>query len=351
MAIQNQQTRTQSNVLPQQRWADPTDDARWQLNFRPAQPWERAEALAQLFQRYPARHREVLFRWAGQVSRTKPTAFAWLYVAERGGQIRGVVWGLPSSGRLVGLWLPIIAEDEPETTRSQLVAAASGAMSQSDGLMLHANVRPGQDAERLAITANHFQYVSDIAQLVCPLADLPEFAKDDVLGFEPYSPDKAKRMKVIIRRSNEQSLDCVAIRGCRPLGDVLQGHYEREDFEPSHWRIIRHCNRDVGCLLLSRHCKRPMFDVVYLGLMPEARGYGWGGRAIRYAQRLSRAEGAAQLRLTCDVNNPPALKTYRRARFHEVDRWSFFFRPNPQPESPDSAPCSSSETGRGKTRR
>lgn len=291
-----------------------------------AAPNERTEALSLLFRRHTASHRVFLFHWARKTYQADASAFDLLYVAKRGGRIRGVIWGRPIPGRLVTCWGPMLLEGESETTRSVLLSALDHRIAKSDAQLAHATLRPGSYCDLRALALNEFRYITDIDQMACILSDTSRPTTDEVLDFDCYTPAKADRLKSVIQRSEKGSLDCVAMRGVRHIDDVLEGHYRREGYEPSHWRIVRHGDRDVGCLLLSRNVQRPEFDVVYLCLVPEARGHGWGARVVRYAKRQASSAGAKQLLLTCDVTNPPALATYRQAGFREIDRWSVFIK-------------------------
>lgn len=294
--------------------------------IRPAKSHERSLALSLLFRKYTARNRDLLFRWATQISQVDRSVFDLLLIAERFGQIRGAGWGRTVAGRIVVCWEPVLVEGENETTRSLILKDLDHRITLTDTQVAYASLYAGQQTQLAALASNNFHYITDIAQMVCELSEDSGSTVGDELEFASYKLADTGRLKSLIQRSWEKSLDCAAMRGIRQIDDVLEGHYHREGYSPSHWKIIRHRQRDIGCLLLSRNQHKPEFDVVYLALSPDARGHGWGANIIQYAKQLAYSAGGKRLLLTCDVNNPPALKTYLREGLHETDRWSVFIR-------------------------
>lgn len=293
------------------------------VQYRPALAHERGRALAMLFDSRGPRAREPLFRWAYHVACTAPQNFAGLYVAVSEAEVRGVAWAYPLPGRQVNMWLPVLIPGEPIATGSGLLEALDRHAERSDARLTMAAWRSGNDTLHM-VASQAYRYITDMGRMECHLPDeLPEI-DDPALQFLPYRACDGERLKAVLVRTSQDSLDCPGLRGSRHVDDILHGHLHRDQLVPSHWRIV-HCHgRDVGCVLVSRHQVRQDCEVVYLGLVPEARGQGWGRLVIRQAQRLARSAGAKRLLLGCDVNNPPALRTYLRAGFREFDRWSLF---------------------------
>ena len=62
------------------------------------------------------------------------------------------------------------------------------------------------------------------------------------------------------------------------------------------------------------------WELAYLGLIPSARGRGFGGELVRHAV----GECDAPLSLSVDARNEPALRLYRRHGFGEVGRREAF---------------------------
>ena len=65
-------------------------------------------------------------------------------------------------------------------------------------------------------------------------------------------------------------------------------------------------------MLLSGSGHGDALELVYLGLVPEARGRGWGDRLIQLAMVTVARQNKSTLTLAVDSRNIPALKLYQR---------------------------------------
>jgi ribosomal protein S18 acetylase RimI-like enzyme len=92
------------------------------------------------------------------------------------------------------------------------------------------------------------------------------------------------------------------------------------------WLIAQLCNEDIGCLLLADHAPEPIWELVYMGIVHEARGRSLGLEMTRYAQWLARRENVERLVLAVDAGNEPAVAMYAAAGFTCWDRRSVFMR-------------------------
>ena len=63
-----------------------------------------------------------------------------------------------------------------------------------------------------------------------------------------------------------------------------------------------------------------------MGLVPEARGKGWGVQIARHAVQLASQSNAERVVLAVDASNWPALAMYGRAGFAEWDRRTVYLR-------------------------
>jgi len=73
-------------------------------------------------------------------------------------------------------------------------------------------------------------------------------------------------------------------------------------------------------LLLADHPSARHWELVYMGLVPEARGRGWGRQITQHAQLMARRAGVDRIVLAVDAANSPALEMYRAAGFEKWDR-------------------------------
>ena len=127
------------------------------------------------------------------------------------------------------------------------------------------------------------------------------------------------------------------MNGVRNVDDVLQGYRATGHFNPERWFIVRHQGEEIGCLILTDYPEHATWELIYMGLLPAARGRGWGLGIVRHALWLA---GRHRETVSCwPWTRPiePALRMYAAAGFQEWDRTSVYVRvldENPyQPEA------------------
>jgi len=77
-------------------------------------------------------------------------------------------------------------------------------------------------------------------------------------------------------------------------------------------------------LLLCEMPEWAAWDVAYVGVVPEARGRGYGREIMHQALAVARADGVARLTLSVDVRNDPAWRLYTDLGFRPHDRREVF---------------------------
>jgi mycothiol synthase len=138
------------------------------------------------------------------------------------------------------------------------------------------------------------------------------------LRWVAYGPDTHERFSQTIGRTYHQSLDCPHLNGLREMEDVLAGHKASGDFDPRLWTLLCDGDTPLGALLLAPMQPADTIELVYLGLVSEARGRGLGDLMMRQALAATAAHGAGRLSLAVDANNSPALKLYYRHGMQRV---------------------------------
>ena len=147
-----------------------------------------------------------------------------------------------------------------------------------------------------------------------------------MLQYECYSSDAADRFAAVVERTYVGTRDCPRLDGVRPIGEVLDGYRAVGRFDPARWLVVAMRGNDVGCLLLADHPPHKLWEIVYMGIVPEARGNGFGLAVTRHAQWLAGKAGAERLVLAVDAANEPAIKGYAAAGFAGWDRRSVFLK-------------------------
>jgi hypothetical protein len=171
-----------------------------------------------------------------------------------------------------------------------------------------------------------FRHTGEIVHLASFHGSFPVRPPVHSLIFEPYTERNRSRLTAIIEATYEQSFDLPSLNGLRTTSDVLNSYAETEDSSRTVWFLIRDDERDVGCLLIVDHMDQNLCELVYMGIVPAARGNGWGHTTTRQAQWITRTLRRNRLALTADAANKPALRMYIAAGFYECGRSDLFTR-------------------------
>ncbi|NCF40274.1 MAG: GNAT family N-acetyltransferase [Planctomycetia bacterium] len=87
------------------------------------------------------------------------------------------------------------------------------------------------------------------------------------------------------------------------------------------WHVLRIDGVPSGVLLFNRGADGHSIELVYLGLVPMARGRGLGKTLLTFGLAALDGDGARIVVLAVDRENQPAVRLYRRAGFrHSVRR-------------------------------
>jgi ribosomal protein S18 acetylase RimI-like enzyme len=269
-----------------------------ELLFQHLTPAERAERLAAalpLLEHAEAQHLKLLVRRdCGRVGG------AMLLQALPGGM--GVVWppavdpGLPDRAQ---------REDELVAEAIAWLRAAGASMAQSllatDELTL---------AEPLARNGfahpTRLWYLRHNLELTGELLFIPHR-----ISFESYVQCNRESFHQTLLRSYMQTLDFPELDGRRSLDDVLQS-LQASHFDAECWWLAGDSAGPIGVVVTAVGEDR---ELLYTGVVPEARRRGYGMELVRHALVEAQAAGAHALTLSVDGRNEPALRLYRRMKF------------------------------------
>lgn len=120
--------------------------------------------------------------------------------------------------------------------------------------------------------------------------------------------------------------DCPVLDGLRPIEDVLAGYRYQGRYLPEQWTLFSDGQRDVGALILADHPGGGNWELIYMGVVAEARGRGYGDDILRFALQAATTGGAERLVLAVDAENAPARAMYERAGFATWDKRRVYAR-------------------------
>ncbi|MGA2258993.1 MAG: GNAT family N-acetyltransferase [Thermoguttaceae bacterium] len=249
-----------------------------------------------------------------------------IWGAFRESELIGSILVQTQAGRTAVIWPPrLVAGELRETAHSLLLRGIEDLPRL--GIRVVQALLPtdmGTDAELLVATG--FQHVSDLLYLVCLADQFPTSPPSPELQFRAYSPEVRVRFPQLVDATYEDSLDCPAVNGVRKVDDVLQGYRATGFFDPERWLIVCHQGDEIGCLILTDYPEHATWELIYMGLLPAARGRRWGVGIVRHAQWLCGKAFRKRLVLAVDAANEPALRMYAAAGFQSWDRTSVFIR-------------------------
>jgi ribosomal protein S18 acetylase RimI-like enzyme len=250
-----------------------------------------------------------------------------LFVALRGQQLCGAAWGQPQPGNSAVFWPPQLSPGETDETTHQLARSVVAELDRAGVAMAQA-VLPTGDVEHVAvITRVDFRHLADLLYLSWEASQIAAPPRPAVeLAFIPYEASQLARFGALIERTYEGSLDCPALNGARRIDEVIAGYRATGVFRAENWLIVQHAGQDIGVLILADHPRARHWELVYMGLVPEARGNGWGRQIAQHAQWRAERAQVERIVLAVDSSNERALRMYRSTGFQSWDRRSVYVR-------------------------
>lgn len=244
-----------------------------------------------------------------------------VWLADYGGVIAWALLPIVSPGRTMLLLGPGGAPTDPDqrAAATALVDAVCAHHGAADVQLAQVLLDPADGASHRLYEAGKFAPVAQLIYLqVAPRRRASPPVLPAGLQWVRYGPESHERFSQTIGRTYHRSLDCPHLNGLREMEDVLAGHKASGDFDPRLWTLLCEGATPVGALLLAPMQPADTVELVYLGLVSEARGRGLGDLMMRQALAATAAHGAGRLSLAVDANNSPALKLYYRHGMQRV---------------------------------
>jgi GNAT superfamily N-acetyltransferase len=249
-----------------------------------------------------------------------------LYIAKRGGSLRGAAWAQRLSGNIAQFWPPQFDAGYDQQAAFRLADSVMQDLDQTSVEMTQAFLS-SPDVETIAALQNaQFRHLADLLYMACPSERFPLAAPDPCeLNYVPYHGGQRSRLIHLIEKTYEGTLDCTALNGARDVDHIINGYQATGVYRPENWLFVR-SDHDVGVLLLADHPNARHWELMYMGLVPEARGRGWGRQITRYAQWLARGANVERIVVAVDVANAPAVAMYQSAGFEMWDKRAVYVR-------------------------
>ncbi len=231
-------------------------------------------------------------------------------------------------GRAAIVWPPQFnaANNDCESIADQLFGRLPIELAQAGAQLAQALVaiRDAQAARLFA--AGGFTHAADLLYLAANLGDVGNGSTSLPFDVESFQVGDEERLAAVIDQTYVGTLDCPQLDGLRRTADVIAGYQAVGEFHPELWLIARHRAQTIGCLLMNLHLDVRHAEIVYVALIPEVRGRGWGKELIKRAMELAQGAGAERMVLAVDAANQPAIRIYQEIGFFEFDRRAVWVR-------------------------
>lgn len=250
-----------------------------------------------------------------------------LFIARRGEALCGAAWGQRQPGNYAIFWPPQLLPGEAAQTASFLAEAVVHDLDAA-GIVLSQSLlaAPGPALVKMLQHVG-FQHSADLLYLTCESGRFPIVVPTPSgIEFEEYTAAERGRLTRVIEQTYKDTMDCTALDGARDLEDVMNGYQATGVFRPQNWLIVRHQSEDIGVLLLADHPQARQVELMYMGIVLEWRGRGWGRQIALYAQWRAHQANAERILVAVDAANRPAVDVYRSTGFEIWDRRAVFLR-------------------------
>lgn len=134
-----------------------------------------------------------------------------------------------------------------------------------------------------------------------------------------------EEMAALLGQTFIETLDCPSLNGLRSSLDILDGFLDGQLLtEQSGWWLLERADKLVGCSLINA-LPNGAGELVYLGLVPGARGRGFGKYLLDQAVVTSLQLACEAVLAAVDCDNWPAIRMYAQRGFQERGRVQAWF--------------------------
>ena len=303
----------------------------------------RGAALEVLYRRVPAALRdrlivEVLDEAQLEVRSIYPDC-GW--ARERTGRITGALMTQLLAGKAAAVWAPEVKSSWRRPALAAALVQEALADLQARGFHLaqavldeSAGPHAGRDLKRGGMpritellylerdTSTPLSVAAEPRRVIDPTPDWSRCHRHTCAcsfpGFEwrPFDATLESEFRAVLQATYAGSLDMPELEGARALDDILESHRNAGRFAAERWQLGRVLGKPeaAAVLLLAEVPGRNVWEVIYLGLTPAARGRGLGRAVIERALGLARGR-VPWLELAVDLRNTPALRLYEATGF------------------------------------
>ncbi len=252
-----------------------------------------------------------------------------LIMATDEGKVCGATLSIIQPDQSAFVWTPIVAKiPHFMEVENRLLQFLGDQLDSKNVWMGQCIVDLDAKSEREVLQRNQFDHVADLVYMNrLLLKTIPESEILPDLKSISYSEDENyEKFKEVLGRTYHDTLDCTFLNDLRTHEESLESHQLSGDFLPAQWRVFHDGQNDIGLLLMNDHPDQDAWEIVYIGVVPEARGKGYGREIVLSGLNEALQADRMQVILAVDVKNPYAYKLYESLGFLETTRKSVHIR-------------------------
>ena len=218
------------------------------------------------------------------------------------------------------LFSPVAEPEVDPAALAEVIRSVSIASLDAGLSLVQAFVKPDQQDTVSVLGAGGYRLLAELVYMKLDLADHRPAPDRRQLQWRTHGEFDDAELAALIEATYAGSLDCPDLLGVRDMADVLASHRSSGIFRPDSWWIVHQDGEAAGCVLVNPTLDSAVWDVVYLGVLPEFRGRGLAAAMLGFAAHQVVREGASSLTLAVDSENKYALGAYEQVGFRETRR-------------------------------
>ncbi len=246
-----------------------------------------------------------------------------LEVVENGVRIAAAYF-LQLSGNVATLG-GLRAKRESEPQASLVMQEFQRRLSEKGIAQIQALIGVNNVSSRMVMLHSPFRQVTTVRHLWLDLLSINhtaiiQTAEKSIEGYSCLPASQLDRVKIdsLVEATFTGTLDCPDLDGVRNPSDVVSGFLESRSLDADlPWFILCDENKPIGCALVNSH-PHGIFELAYVGLIPERRGLGLGRALVEYAIHHCLGLGGNYFTTAVDTANWPACKIYDSLGFSEI---------------------------------
>jgi ribosomal protein S18 acetylase RimI-like enzyme len=303
------------------------NDAASAVVIEPARRNEMAALFRLLFQHLDEQDRETRVANALKMLRNKEMSSAGALAARKEGKLLGALFCQPVAGASGLIWPPQTQPEPNPDIENLLIDHACQLLANHGAKLIQSLLAAEESRLGVSLERNRFKHTTQLWYMRHDLELPPSFFHGpNHLMYQSYARCETDLFHQTLLRTYEGTRDCPEVNGVREVEEIIAGHKSQGRHDPETWWLAFQGSQPVGVLMLGEMPDLKSWELLYLGIAPEARGRGLGRELARKALWEARAVEAPQLTLSVDSRNQPALSLYQHLGFEAYDQREVYLR-------------------------